>query len=653
MFRRRATPPTAPTDPRADQPSSPDGGTGGLLAELTDAGWVLPRGVRLGGPPSWTLVGTVASSTATPVDGAGLVVGEGWSLDWWIGADDRWHLPAHETVRQHLVGESPVVETALRIPGGDAIHRAYGIRSPRDVGDEWVVVEVHNATAVPFAAALVIRPTVADGLGAVSEITVEPVAGASGRDQAQLVRVDGRPAVVLPRTAARYAAGSAADGDVLDTITSGRAGREPLTARCPDGLATLGLVFPLTHTATLRAAVPVGPVGAELGYPSVVPDAAAVASGWDLHRRGPRFELPEPRLAVGVARARARLQLALDGEVVRRDGHRGRTLDPGATEVVLGALDVLDRPADVGGVLTTWPDVLGTDPGPEIDALVLTAVARHWRLHRVDEMLDWVLPEVAAAVERIDRSHRRGRLVTVAARRRATFGLRDVAVALADAGQPEAASRVQELADALGRDLPSPEPVVAADHLVVASRLAGAGDPAGLAAIRAQLQAASPTGTWPGPGVGPRPIGDDLAASAALVLAVRNLLVAERPDGLALLPHHSDDWYGGGIELHDAPTAFGSLSFAIRWHGKRPALLWELSAHPGSEPVVLTAPGLDPTWRTTEIRGDALLGEVEPPAGLASVALVSEHPDIDPAMRRPGAEPEAPTDPLPHGGSFS
>src|SRR5699024_2250763 len=141
--------------------------------------------------------------------------------------------------------------------------------------------------------------------------------------------------------------------------------------------------------------------------------------------------------------------------------------------------------------------------------------------------------------------------------------------------------------------------------------------------------AASPTGTWPGPGTGARPIGDDLAASAALVLAVRNLLVAERDGGLAIVPHHSDDWYGGGIEIHDAPTAYGTLSFAIRWHGKRPALLWDLAPHPGLSAVTLTAPGLDRTWQTTEIRGDALLGEVEPPAGLAPVELVAEHPDID------------------------
>jgi hypothetical protein len=661
MFRRSRTDAAPAADPAnaqaADGAVGADEGAGALLDSMVRAGWVLPRGVRLGGPPSWTFVGTVASTTATPVDTAGLVVGEGWSLDWWIGADDRWHVPAREpAVRQQLVADAPVVETLVRIPGGDAVHRAYGIRSPREVGDEWVVSEVHNATPVPFAVALVVRPFVADGLGAVSEITVEPVEGGVGRDVAHLVRVDGRPAIVLPRAPLRTAAGSASTGDVLDAVAGGQAGRDLVGASCPDGLATLAMVFPLTHTSTLRAVLPVGPVDDPILYPQVVPDAEVVAAGWDVHRRGPRLDVPEPRIVTGFERARARVQLAHDGEGVRRDGHRARTLDPGATELILGALDLLDRPADVGTVIARWPDLLGSEPGPDVDAMVLTAVARHWRTHRVDALLDWVLPEVAAAVERIDRAHRKGRLTSVAGRRRAASGLAAAAALLTDAGQRDAGTRVAELAASVGRGLPAPEPATAVDHLVLADDLAIAGDPAGIDAIRAQLEVASATGTWPGPGVGARPGGDDLAASAALVIATRDLLVAERPDGLAILPHHPDRWYGGAVELHDAPTAFGTISFAIRWHGTRPALLWELHPHEGLGTVALTAPGLDPSWRTTETRGDALLGEVAPPEGAEALTLVAEHPDIDPAMRRPGTAPDlgaGPADPLLDGGGFS
>ena len=62
------------------------------------------------------------------------------------------------------------------------------------------------------------------------------------------------------------------------------------------------------------------------------------------------------------------------------------------------------------------------------------------------------------------------------------------------------------------------------------------------------------------------------------------------------------------LGVHDAPTHFGHLSYAVRWHGPRPALLWELKPHPGVGRVTLTAPGLDPGWSSTEFRGESLLG---------------------------------------------
>ncbi len=652
MFRRRS--PTAVAPPGAEAPTvdnaaPPDE----LAAALAAEGWILPKGVAAA-TPAWTVVGTAASPTVTPVDPAGLVVGEGWSLDWWVGADDRWHLPAREAaVRQDLLADAPVVETRVRIPGGDAVHRAYGIRSPRAVGDEWVVVEIENATPVPFAVALVIRPFMADSVGEASTITIEPVEGGTGREAAHLVRVDGRPAVVLPRRPARLAVGNREGGDVALAVTNGDARTELLSVDCPDGLATLAMVFALTHTAVLRAAIPVGAVGpGRLDYPSVVPDAATVASGWDIHRRGPRFEIPDHRLSASVTRAQTQVHLAHDGVAVRRDGHRSPDLEPGATEVLLGAFDVLDRPAEVGSVVARWTERL-VDPAPEVDALFLTTVARHWRLHRVDALLDWMFPEVAAGVERLDRAHRRGRLSSVASRRRAARGLADAALLLTGAGQPDAGRTVQALADRVGEELPEPDPGTPVGRLLRAADLVAAGDPAGVALLEAEVAAASPTGAWPGPGPGGRPVGQDLAASAALVLAARSLLVAERGDGLALLPVHPDGWYGGGIELHDAPTAFGHLSYAIRWHGTRPALLWELTPHPGTGPVRLTVPGLDPHWSTTELRGDALLAEVAPPVGLDQITLVSEHPDIDPDMRRPGKPPDEPAPEIAEGGTFS
>jgi hypothetical protein len=44
---------------------------------------------------------------------------------------------------------------------------------------------------------------------------------------------------------------------------------------------------------------------------------------------------------------------------------------------------------------------------------------------------------------------------------------------------------------------------------------------------------------------------------------------------------------------------------------------------------------------------------VVPPEGLDTVRIVADHPDIDPEMRRPGADPQPPPPTLPDGGSFS
>jgi hypothetical protein len=65
-------------------------------------------------------------------------------------------------------------------------------------------------------------------------------------------------------------------------------------------------------------------------------------------------------------------------------------------------------------------------------------------------------------------------------------------------------------------------------------------------------------------------------------------------------------WTGAAVEAHGLPTVGATtVSFAIRWHGARPAILWEQSG----EPIELTSPVLAPGWSTTEARGEALWPE--------------------------------------------
>ena len=125
-----------------------------------------------------------------------------------------------------------------------------------------------------------------------------------------------------------------------------------------------------------------------------------------------------------------------------------------------------------------------------------------------------------------------------------------------------------------------------------------ASTPARWADVQALLDAASPVWTWDG---GPDPF----------LLALRSLLVHEAAARTATRREHEvtlcaelpPAWVGQPVDVRGAPTRHGRVSYALRWHGSRAALLWECE-RPG---MTLRAPGLDPAWSTTEPRGETLL----------------------------------------------
>jgi hypothetical protein len=507
--------------------------------------WVQPRASG-----RWTTVGLIDAPDRAFVDPAGLVtlVGATWSLDWWVGAEDRWHLPSQEVaVRQALVGSSPVVETRLRVPSGDAVHRAYGARSAG--GDAAVVVEVENQSKVPFAVALAVRPHDQLGTGGIGAIAVG----------SPHVLVDGSPAVVLPRSPGRLAL-SDATRDAAAVVQAGEAalvGARSRSIRCPDGLANAALLFPVAHTATLRVVLPLesGPVE----EPAAFPGAAHVASGWAAHAgAGARLELPDRRLRDAVAASTRHLLLAAGGS------------DEAA------ALDRLGFHAEAAELLVGDPLVAHRHDPPAH----LAAVARHWVLTR-----DPAFARAAVALT--------GALVARAGAAVDPETLADLAELLEAAAEPRAAADLRAVAVP-----PGGVPVVGADPTTHLERL---------------LRTSNGTWTWPGTTGAGEPVGHDLRANAELVGAVVDQLVAERPGGLALAPSVPDPWLGQGWEVHDLPTRRGTLSYAVRWHGDRPALLWELARRPADPPTTLTAPGLDPSWSTVEPVGEALLAPVPVP----------------------------------------
>ena len=144
----------------------------------------------------------------------------------------------------------------------------------------------------------------------------------------------------------------------------------------------------------------------------------------------------------------------------------------------------------------------------------------------------------------------------------------------------------------------------------------------------------SPPPPWPPPGRGatpppcgrccdgPRPPGPGRTRSAGGATTAWSTPGCSRrwagcwspttPSGLALTPWLPPEWRGLGWEVHDLPTRWGRLSYAVRWHGDRPAVLWDLG--PAPLPVPATRRhrprARSATWSSTERRGEALLDPV-------------------------------------------
>jgi hypothetical protein len=390
---------------------------------------------------SKTLVGVVGGTRDASVDGRGLVGPRafGWELDWWVGADDRWHLPAREVaVRQHLVSGMPVVSTAMRVPGGDAVERVYG--APDGDAGEVAVVELANESPAPFVGALVVR-------------------GANAVDlDGTTIFVDGRSAIRTARPPSRWAISG--DGTTEAVVTSGEATDGPFTLRRDRGARLVAaFLYPVAHRTALRAVVALGTRGLGAVAPDALPDAQAVARGWQVQfDRGLRVTLPHEALQHAVDTARA--------------------------------------------------------------ATVLQGQA--WRVE----------PEVAAVLE--------------------DWGLD-------------------------------------AEAAVAWSRLTGR--------ARRRLRNRRPAaGTWA------NAVARSASPDPAFLAALRAVLVRDHDDEIALLADWPSAWMGQPVDVRDAPTRRGPVSCSVRWHGDRPALLWE--GPPGTR---FTVPGLDRTWSSTEPRGEVLL----------------------------------------------
>jgi hypothetical protein len=147
------------------------------------------------------------------------------------------------------------------------------------------------------------------------------------------------------------------------------------------------------------------------------------------------------------------------------------------------------------------------------------------------------------------------------------------------------------------------------------------------------VSVASPTLNWPTfmhpmLRTGTNGTGHDLVVGGLFVRTLLRLLVdvpdsgalndrgtGREPPGLRLAAHWPAAWLGQPVEVHNVPTRIGAVSWAVRWHGERPALLWEVAPHdPSGNPPAVTAPGLDPAFAATGWQGETLLAPMPSPA---------------------------------------
>ena len=182
----------------------------------------------------WNVVGAVGAPARSLVDGRGRVEHDDLIVDWWVGADDRWHIPAEEpSVRQVRLSPAPAYETRARVPAGDAVERVYATGGP----DARVVIEVENDSPAPFAVAFVVR------IGRGRVVLDGPV-----------LRVDGEARVTLSHAPRFWTAGA----NAREVVTSGAATATGGTSW--EAPVDVALLVPVAHRTAVRLVAGAAPV---------------------------------------------------------------------------------------------------------------------------------------------------------------------------------------------------------------------------------------------------------------------------------------------------------------------------------------------------------------------------------------------------------
>ncbi|MGI9607104.1 MAG: hypothetical protein ACR2P0_13285 [Acidimicrobiales bacterium] len=580
----------------------------GSLPELQSLdAWVLPRalerarttGERSDVTRAWNSLTTFGSGVIARVDQGGAVfpVDDALAIDFLIGAGDRWVHPAGEaSVRQQRVVGLPVVETRMRIGDSDVVWTAWADES--EPGGR-VVVEFVNEVDVVVALAVVVRP--------VGLLRSWPIVDADVDGRA--LRIDGAPRVVLPREPGDVVVGDVSTGDIVERL--GRPESGPSAVRSANGTATIAAVLPLTPGSPLRVEI-IGPASRN-PEPRPKPTLDQVVAGWDTHlENAVALELPGWPKHLPVSLVAGLLTAGVDGSTMRDSSML--ELASMATAAAMAGLP--DTATDVLAVLLGRSESSPTDE-TELAAIATACVAcvRIESAHRsLRDHTRIVVQSIGSVLVSGALSHARGDLLQLVAM---VAGERAAADALAIVGSSPSIVMLEALARS-GAELEYAEWSELAEELAQRPRPIDPGD-IGLAMrvgarIDTSFDAVVPVRAlagnswrWPSAVHDGEPIGDGDSpyARAALLLGLLSTIARSTADAIEVIPKPDPSWFGQNVDIRHLPTRFGDLSFSIRWHGARPALLWEFDGS-SDRPLTLRS-GLDATFETLERSGEALL----------------------------------------------
>lgn len=498
-------------------------------------------------------MGTLAHGVSAWVTDRGAVVpvGRSWSIEWWVGAADRWYRPVTEaTSRQEAPARAAVVQGAVRVPGGDVVARVAAVAGADGRAATVIEVTNHSPVAVAIGWVVIGGP---GGLGPGADHVVDGIRVGLGRP---------------PRSLERSL-------DLMGDVVG------PDAADLPDAPVA---VVPLPHTSTIRlvasdAGASPRSGGHRVDSPGAVASIDEVTRGWHhLLEQGPALVLPDARRAERFDRGRVAMHLLGASAPVTSDGSPASIGQ--AALVTRAALIARAAPAAGAGLDDLERSIGRRRPFRRHvrPPLELEAIIRAWCLAVSDGHRDGAEAalHLAAACHRMLAGRDPLGATSIDA-------LGAAATVLALVGQPDAADEV------LGR----------------VARLAAPDADAGPGAAATPL---------PGP-----PAGNWAVESAVDLLSVVDELVAVSARGVDLLPGWTGRWWGQEVEVHRLLTEVGTASFALRWHGDRPALLWEIDP-PGGDGdgpaghLGVTAAAIDATWHDRRLRGEALLAPLGEPA---------------------------------------